>query len=171
MCNENLPLFDETLFDDNIVGDVGEPLVDDIGAQVEEYIILEREAEAPVEKGAAVAENKWLENERQKYNMIFTARRVDETAGRGHIPANTEAVVAEGWISSSVSRQNLFIYNTAWILFEDILDIDTAAWALVSNSRVGLRHLEVEGLHHEVLLQTTVWRLIAKCKVREDQTR
>ena len=62
---ENLPLFD-----DNIIGDVGEPLVDDIGAQVdddigaqvEEYIMLEREAEAAVDEGAAVAENKWLEN-------------------------------------------------------------------------------------------------------------
>ena len=29
---------------------------------MEEYIMLEREAEAAVEEGAAVAENKWLEN-------------------------------------------------------------------------------------------------------------
>ena len=73
--------------------------------------MLEREAEAAVEEGAAVAENKCLENERQKYNMIFTARRVDECAGRGHIPANTEAVVAEGWISSSVSK-NTYLSTT-----------------------------------------------------------
>ena len=114
IVNENVPLFD-----DNIIGDVGEPLVDDIGAQVdddigaqvEEYIMLEREAEAAVDEGAAVAGNKWLEDMWQRYNKIFTARRIDECAGRGHIPANAEAVVAEGWISCSVSK-NLFLPNS-----------------------------------------------------------
>ena len=83
--NENLPLFD-----DNTIGEVGEPLVDDIGAQVEEpcdddigaqvveeYIMLEREAETAVDEdeGAAVAENKWLENMLHKYNTMFYSKK------------------------------------------------------------------------------------------------
>ena len=42
---------------------------------VEEYIMLEREGETAVDEGAAVAENKWLENMLHKYNTMFYSKK------------------------------------------------------------------------------------------------
>ena len=62
------------LFDDNIVGDDGEPLVD-VGIQVvEEKKTLEMEAEAAVDEGAAVAENLLLERMSTKYYLYYSKK-------------------------------------------------------------------------------------------------
>ena len=62
------------LFDDNIVGDDGEPLVD-VGIQVvEEKKTLEMEAEAAVDEGAAVAENLLLEKKSTKYYLYYSKK-------------------------------------------------------------------------------------------------
>ena len=62
------------LFDDNIVGDDGEPLVD-VGIQVvEEKKTLEMEAEAAVDEGAAVAENLLLDKMSTEYYLYYSKK-------------------------------------------------------------------------------------------------
>ena len=72
------------LFDDNIVGDDGEPLVD-VGIQVvEEKKTLEMEAEAAVDEGAAVAENLLLERMSTKYYFYYSKKGPHRSRMRPH---------------------------------------------------------------------------------------
>ena len=72
------------LFDDNIVGDDGEPLVD-VGIQVvEEKKTLEMEAEAAVDEGAAVAENLLLEKKSTKHSLYYSKKGPHRSRMRPH---------------------------------------------------------------------------------------